>query len=137
MADVTIIINGKTLVHGQGVKETIEKSSADSIVCFDEVITDGSDIVSYKVTIDRIVFERRQDYINLNKRLTAMMKTPGTITTRQVIRYKNEAPWVIVRNYSGCILDGNDFEMKPEEKSAQNLSFICSDKEEYTEAYTE
>ena len=136
MADVTVIINGKTLVHGQGVKESIDKSSADTIVCFDEVITDGSDVVSYKLTIDRIVFEKMNDYNSLNKRLNDMMKNPGTITTRQIIRYKNEAPWVIVKNYSGCILDGKDYEMKPEEKSAQNLSFICSDKEEYTEVYT-
>ena len=137
MADVTIIINGKTLVPGQGVKESIEKSSAESIVCFDEVITDGSDVVSYKLDIDRIVFEKMTHYTSLNARLQKMMKTPGTITTRQTIRYKNEKPWVIVKNYSGCILDGNDYEMKPEEKSAQNLSFLCSDKEEYTEVLEE
>ena len=133
MADVTIILNGKTLVHGQGVKESIEKSSAESIVCFDEVITDGSDVVSYKLTIDRIVFEKRTDYTQLKAILDNMLSTPGTITTRQIIRYKNEKPWVIVKNYSGCILDGKDFEMKPEEKSAQNLSFICSELNEYTE----
>ena len=37
MADKEVILNGKTLVHGQGVKESIEKNSAESIVCFDEV----------------------------------------------------------------------------------------------------
>ena len=133
MADVEIIINGKTVTHGTGVKESIDKSGADSIVCFDEAITDGSDVVSYKLTIDRIVYETREKYVELRNAFKKMLATPGTITTRQIIRYKNKTPFVIVKNYSGCIMDGRDYEMKPEEKSAQNLSFICSDMEEYTE----
>ena len=136
MAEVTVILNGKTLVHGQGVKESIETSS-EAITCFDEVVTSGSDVVSYKLDIDRLVFEKMNDYKSLSTRLEKMMKTPGTITTRQIIRYKGEKPWVLVKNYSGCILDGNEYEMKPEEHSAQNLSFICSDKNEYTEVLKE
>ena len=133
MAEVEVILNGKTLVHGTGVKESIEKSGAESIVCFDEVLTDGTDQVSYKLDIDRLVFETRNDYVQIRYILKTMLKTPGTITTRETIRYKNSKPWVIVKNYSGCILDGRDFEMKPEEKSAQSLSFICSSMDEYTE----
>ena len=137
MADKEIIINGKTLVHGQGVKESFDKTSADSIVCFDEVITDGSDAVSYKLEIDRVVFESRKVYENLNKAFKKMLSTKGDITTREVIRYKKNAPFVIVKNYHGCILDGKSYEMKPEEKSAQNLTFICESMDEYTEDYTE
>lgn len=136
MADKTIIIDGKTVAHGTGVKETIEKSSADSIVCFDEVITDGSDNVSYKLTIDRLMWESRSYYETLNNKLKKMLSTPAEITTREVIRYKKYAPFVIVKNYHNCILDGKDYEMKPEERSAQNLSFICASVDEYTEDYT-
>ena len=120
MADKVVILNGKTLVHGQGVKESIEKNGAESIVCFDEVITDGTDVVSYKLDIDRLVFETRQDYVDLRNILKKMMKTPGTITTRETIRYKNSKPWTIVKNYNDCILDGKDWEMKAEEKTAQS-----------------
>jgi hypothetical protein len=137
MVDKVVIINGKTLVHGTGVKETIEKNSAESTICFDEAIIDGSDTVSYKLTIDRIVFETRKNYEKLRDVFKKMMKTPGTITTREVIRYKNSAPFVIVKNYSGVILDGKDYEMKPEQRSVQNLSFLCADMDEYTEDYTE
>lgn len=133
MADVEIIINGKTLVHGTGVKESIEKSSAESTVCFDEVLTDGTEQVSYKLNIDRVIYETKLTYLNLSKTFKEMLSTPGTITTRQKIKYKNKAPFVIVKNYSGCILDGRDYEMKPEERAAQNLSFICSNMEEYIE----
>ena len=133
MADKVVILNGKTLVHGQGVKESIEKSGAESTVCFDEVITDGTDVVSYKLDIDRLVFETRQDYVDLRNILNKMMKTPGTITTRETIRYKNSKPWTIVKNYNDCILDGKDWEMKAEEKTAQSLSFVCGSMDEYTE----
>ena len=137
MADKEVIINGKTLVHGTGVKESIEKSSAESVICFDEAIIDGSDTVSYKLTVDRIVFETKKNYERLRDAFKKMMKTPGTITTREVIRYKNSKPFVIVKNYSGVILDGRDYEMKPDERSVQNLSFLCADMDEYTEDYTE
>ncbi len=133
MADKEVIINGTTLVHGQGVKETIDKSSASSTVCFDEVITEGSDTISYKVTVDRLVFETREQYEELRDQLGIMMKEPGIITTREVIRFKNDSPFVIVKNFTGAILDGKDYEMKPEEHSAQNLSFLCNGCEEYTE----
>ena len=133
MADAEIIINGKTMVHGTGVKESLEKSSAESVVCFDEVLTDGTDQISYKLDIDRIVYESKSYYLALSKIFKKMLSTPGTITTRQTIKYKNNKPFVIVKNYSGCILDGKDYEMKPEERAAQNLSFICSSMEEYTE----
>ena len=133
MADAEIIINGKTLVHGTGVKESLEKSGAESTVCFDEVLTDGTEQVSYKLDIDRVIYETKLTYLNLSKVFKAMLSTPGTITTRQTIKYKNKAPFVIVKNYSGCILDGKDYEMKPEERAAQNLSFICANMEEYIE----
>ena len=136
MADKEIIINGKTLVHGQGVKESIDKSTADTIVCFDEVLTDGADTISYKITIDRIVIEKRRTYETLRDIFKKMLKVPGEITTREVVRYKQEKPFVIVKNFHGCIIDGKDYEMKPEELSAQNLSFVASDMDEYTEDYS-
>lgn len=133
MADKEVIINGYILVHGQGVKESIEKSGADSVPCFDEVITQGTASVSYKLDIDRLVFETREQYEELRDILKDMLNVPGDITTREVIRYKADEPFTIVKNYSGAILDGRDYEMKVEEMSAQKLSFICSDMEEYTE----
>ena len=132
MADKEIIINGTTVVHGKGVKESLNTSTS-STACFDEVITEGSPSISYKLDIDRVVFETKEQYESLNAELKSLIKNPGIITTREVIRFKNDSPFVIVKNFTGAILDGNDYEMKPEEHSAQNLSFICSDCDEYTE----
>ena len=132
MADKEVIINGKTVVHGQGVKESLETNTSKT-VCFDEVITEGSENNSYKLDIDRLVFETREDYEELRDLLEELTHIPGIITTRETIRYKGAEPFVIVKNFTDCVLDGNDYEMKPEEHSAQNLSFICAGKDEYTE----
>ena len=133
MADKEVIINGTTLVHGQGVKQSIDKTTTNTTVCFDEVITEGAPSVSYKVTVDRLVFETREQYETLRDELNKMISEPGILTTREVIRFKNDAPFVIVKNFTGVVLDGKDYEMKPEEHSAQNLSFVCDGCEEYTE----
>ena len=135
--DKQVIIDGKTMTHGRGVKESIEGSSADSIVCFDETLTDGSPAVTYKLEIERIVFDSRAKYEQLRDTFMKMINKPARITTREVIRYKNNAPFVIVKNYSSCVLDSKDYEMKPEEMSVQNLSFKCADMTEYTEDYIE
>lgn len=136
MADKEILINSLNMVHGQGVKESIEKSGADSTVCFDEVITQGSARVSYKLEIERILFETKEDYEGIRDELKKMLNEPGTITTREVIRYDKKNPFVIVKNFTDCVLDGRDYEMKPEEMSVQKLTFLCSDMDEYTEPYT-
>jgi hypothetical protein len=115
------------------VKESIEKNAAESIVCFDEVITEGAEKVSYKLEIERVLYETKQEYIDLRDILTAIQHVQGTVETRETIRYKDEDPFTIVKTFGGAILDGNEFEMKPEEKTAHSLTFVCSSKDEVVE----
>ena len=135
MADREIVIAGQKLVHGQGVKESIDKSNADSVVCFDETITMGSENISYKLEIDRVVFEGMGDYKRLSAILRTMLSQKRDISTFEIIRYKNAKPYLITKHFHGCILDGRDYEMKPQELSAQNLSFLCESMEEIVEPY--
>jgi hypothetical protein len=135
MANREIVIAGQTLVHGQGVKESIDKSNADSVVCFDETITMGAENISYKLEIDRIVFEGMGAYKRLSAVLQTMLSQKRDISTFEIIRYKNAAPYMITKHFHGCILDGRDYEMKPEEFSAQNLTFLCESMEEIVEVY--
>lgn len=141
MADKEVLIAVKrpdgtdlsvNMKHGQGVKESVETETSTT-VCFDEVITEGAEKVSYTLEIERIIFETRKDYEDLRDILALMQHTPGDVQTRETIKYKNEAPFTIVKTFNGAILDGNEFEMKPEEKTAHSIKFICSSKEEYTE----
>lgn len=141
MADKEVLIAVKrqdgtdlsvNMKHGQGVKESVETETSTT-VCFDEVITEGAEKVSYTLEIERIIFETRKDYEDLRDILALMQHIPGDVQTRETIKYKNEAPFTIVKNFGGAILDGNEFEMKPEEKTAHSIKFVCSSKDEYTE----
>ena len=108
------------------------KKDAAFDICFDEVITEGAEKVSYKLDIDRVIFETKKEYENLRDILALMIHTPGEVQTRETIRYKKEE-FTIVKTFTGAILEGDEFEMKPEEHTAQSLSFVCASKDETTE----
>ena len=137
MADRSIVIAGSRLLHGTGVKESIEKSQADTTATFDGNLVMGSDSISYKLTIDRIVYESMNTYANMSKVLNIMLSTKRNISTYQIVRYKNQKTYRIITHYHGCILDSKDFEMKPDELATQNLTFLCETKEEIVEPYEE
>ena len=141
MSNATIILGvtmddgsykSMTLVHGQGVKESVETETSKT-VCFDEVITEGAEKVSYKLEIDRIIFETKDEYVLLRDILKRMQHVHGDVEVRETIKYKNEAPFTIVKSFGGAILDGNEFELKPEEKTAHSLTFVCASKDETVE----
>lgn len=131
MADKEIIINGHTILHGKGVKESPETSTSTT-VCFDEVVPEGSPNISYTLEIERLVYETKEEYDWLRDELKKMLNEPGIVTTREIVRFKNSRPFVIVKNFTDCILDGKDYEMKPEEHSAMKLKFICGGLDEKT-----
>ena len=135
MADRTIVIAGNRLVHGTGVKESIEKSQADTITTFDGNITFGSDTVSYKLSIDKVTYESMSAYQTYSRIFKQMLSQKREISTYEVVRFKNQSTYRIVKHYHGCILDGKDYEMKPEELSTVNLTFICEDMEETVEPW--
>ena len=136
MADRSIVIAGNRIVHGTGVKESIEKNQADTTATFDGNLAFGSDSVSYKLTIDRIAYQSMAAYQTYSRILKQMLSQKREISTYEIVRFNNAA-YRIIKHYHGCILDGKDYEMKPEELSTQNLSFICEDMEEIVEPYEE
>lgn len=132
MADKEVIIDGHIVMHGYGVKDS-ENTSTNTTVCFDEAVPQGADNTGGTLEMDRLVYETKEEYDWLRDTLKTMKSTPKMITTREIIRYKNSEPFVIIKNFTDCILDGKDYEMKPEEHSAQNLKFIWGECDERTE----
>lgn len=129
MGEVVILIDGLNVGHGTGVKDS-EQTSTNQTVCFDEVVTQGAPKTGYTLEIDRLVYETREDYILLRDKIKSMKSKGATITVRETVQFKNEAPYTIVKNYPDCILDGRDHEWKPEEHTVQNLKFITGEVEE-------
>ena len=139
MADKTVSLRSAEgdaieVLRGTGVKDS-PNTNSDSTSTFDLVVPQGSDIISYTLEVERLVYETREEYELLCKILDSMLKNPGSATTREVIRFKGEVPFVIVKTYNDVLLDGDDYEMKVDEKSAESLSFNCGSRIRTTEDY--
>ena len=129
MADVEIIIgpedNPLNVMRGTGVEEN-RKTNIDETKCFDEVVTEGSKNAGFEVSIDKLGYDGMDDYLALDNELEKMVYIPGTITIREVIRFKDEDPYLIKRVYHDCILADDKYKMEPEKKAVKNLKFNCS-----------
>lgn len=139
MADKTVTLRSAEgvaveVLRGTSVKDSPDINS-DTTPTFDMVIPQGSDIIPYTLEVERLVYETREEYEALTTILQSMLKNPGTATTREVVRFKGEEPFVIVKTFNDVLLNGNDYEMKVDEKSAQSLSFNCGSCTETTEDY--
>ena len=70
MADVEIILgpadNPLNVMHATGVDENRKMDNADSTVCFDEVVQDGSAQTSFEVSVDRLNYDSMEDYMALD-----------------------------------------------------------------------
>ena len=133
MADREILIGGVdtgegglNVMRGTSVKDTPEHKTS-STTCFDEVVTEGSEKIGGTLAIDKLGYDSMDDYVALRDKLKSMFNVPTLVTTLETIRIKGETPYVIQKNYMDCILSGNEYEMKPEEKSARSLEFTYSE----------
>ena len=62
---------GVGVFRGTSFKDTPEYSS-DMIKCFDENVNQGSDVVGGTIEIEKLVYDSRQQYIDLRDKLKAM-----------------------------------------------------------------
>ena len=132
MADYDILIGGDAngdgalgVYKGTNVKDSPE-TQTKSTNCFDEVVTDGASEIGGTLEIEKLSYDSMQDYIDIETKLLEMRSVPTMVTTVEVIRFKDEAPYTIYKNYLNCIVAGNDYESKPAEKSTRNLKFNYS-----------
>ncbi len=128
MRDILIGANPDTGEGGVGIfKGTNFKDSpdykSDVTPCFDENVNQGSDTVGGTIEIEKLVYDSMADYIALRDKLKEMETVPTMITTFEVIKFKDEAPYTIQKNYLNCLISGNDKEDNPGEHSVRSLSF--------------
>lgn len=135
MGDKRVIINGKTLMNGTSVKgKRNVSSSSSSTTTFDGVITQGTSNVDYTLDISRVSYEGYTDYMELSKILDGMMETPAMVTVEEDFRPSGEKPFTLIRDYYDCVLSGDDYEIKPEDHTVENLSFTAARMKKRTKA---
>lgn len=116
---------GVGIFRGTSVKDSPNHDS-DLVDCFDESVPQGESVGGGTLEIEKLIYDDIDTYIALSKQLMRMSSTPAMITTFEEIKFKGQDPYTIQKNYMGCLVNGNDSEHKPKEKSVRSLKFIYS-----------
>lgn len=114
--------NNICLGHGTSIKESRD-TNTKTTVCFDEVLTNSTSNTSWGVDVGRVSYEGMSTSIEIEDMLEYMLDNDGMITVREVVRPPNEPAYVKVRNYFNARLDGEDYELKPDDYTVSNLKF--------------
>ena len=116
---------GVCIFRGTSVKDSPDFDS-DNVDCFDETVPQGGENSGGTLEIEKLIYDDIDTYIALAEQLMRMKSVPAMITTFEEIKFKNDEPYRIQKNYKGCLVSGNDSEHKPKEHSVRSLKFIYS-----------
>ena len=110
------------LGHGTSIKASRD-SNTKSTVCFDEVLTNSSSNTSWAIDVSRVSYEGMSSAWEIEDMLEYMLDNDGMVTIREIVRPKNEEPYIKVYNFFNARLDGDDFELKPDDFTVSNVKF--------------
>lgn len=117
--------NVLSMMYGTGVKGSPETSES-STNTFSGAVVQGTKKVAYTLEIDKLRFEGMEAHMALSQRLESMMEKSDNITVIETVYPKDSHPYKVIDRYYGCIVTGNDYEIKPDENTAENLKFKAS-----------
>lgn len=131
MADEKQIIIGSDnvigIMWGTGVKSSPDLSTS-STNTFSGAIVDGTDNIPYTIEVSRIRNDGMEQHMALSEKLDDMMKNGDDITVIDTMKPKGQDAYQVIDHYFNCLLEGNDFEMKTDELTAESLKFRASSK---------
>ena len=127
MATKEVIIDGKKMMYGTSAKASPETNTSTTST-FDGVINEGLDEVPWNIECSKLRYENMATHKELSETLDTMISVPKMVTIRETIRTPEEE-YTIVDNYFDCLVNGNDYEVKPEDKTVENLKFKSARRE--------
>ena len=83
------------------------------------------DKVAWSLELSKVRFESSAKHKELNKILDEMLATPKIVTIIETVHSKDET-YTIRDDYDGCILESNDYEIKPDDNTSETLKFKAS-----------
>ena len=126
MADKQVYIGNLKVMYGTGVKVSPE-TNIKTTPTFDGVLTDGTDNIPYSVTMDRLRYGTLTSTIELDEKLDKMLTVPDTVKVEEIVRTSTES-YKIVDYIYNCLVDDDSYEIKPDERTVENLGFKGSSK---------
>ena len=128
MADKEVIIAGKKVMYGTGIKASPETNNSTTNT-FDGNIVQGTKNVAYSIEINRVRYDAQVTHKELSEKIDDMMENPDIITIREIVRPSGEEPYTVVDNFFDCITEGADYEIKTDDHTVENLKFKASRRE--------
>jgi len=127
MANKEVIIDGKKMMYGTSAKASPETNTS-STATFDGVINEGLDEVAWNLEFSKLRYEGLASHREMSETLEKMISVPAMITIRETVDSVDET-YTVVDNYFNCLVNGNDYELKPEDKTVENLKFKSARRE--------
>lgn len=127
MANKEVIIDGKKMLYGTSAKASPETNTSTTST-FDGVINEGLDEVPWTLEFSKLRYEGLASHREMSETLDKMISVPKMITIRETVHSVDET-YTVVDNYFNCLVNGNDYEVKPEDKTVENLKFKAARRE--------
>lgn len=122
-----IIIDGKKLMFGTSVKASPETNTSTTST-FDGVITEGLNNIPWSLEFSKVRYDGLSTHKELSETLDKMLSVPAMVTIRETIITPEEL-YTIVDNYFNCLVEGNDYEIKAEEKTVESIKLKSAKRE--------
>ena len=97
---------------------------------FDGVLTDGTSEVSWTVEFEKIRYGGISDYVTIEKMVHKMFTTPMPVKVMERVQTK-EGELRVTQVIFNCIVDNKEYEIDPEERTVESLSFKGSKMREW------
>ena len=127
MANKEVIINGKKMMYGTSAKANPETNTS-STTTFDGVINEGLDQVAWTLEFSKLRYEGLASHREMSETLEKMISVPAMVTIREIVTTPEET-YTVVDNYFSCLVDDNGYEVKPEDKTVENIKVKASHRE--------
>ena len=121
MADKAIFINNVRVGYGTNAKVEPELDTEETPT-FDGPVIDGTIEPSHTVEIEKLRYGTMDEYIAIENLLVNMYTVGYPVKIVESVKMKDGAMKITDIVYD-CKLDGNDYELDPEERTVDSLSF--------------
>ena len=121
MADKAIFINNVRVGYGTNAKVEPELDT-DETPTFDGPVIDGTIEPSHTVEIEKLRYGTMDEYIAIENLLVNMYTVGYPVKIVESVKMKDGVMKITDIVYD-CKLDGNDYELDPEERTVDSLSF--------------
>lgn len=126
--DKKLIIRGESVLFGTSIKCSPETSESTTKT-FSGNIVEGLEDVPWEIEAEKVEYDEATDSLRLSLIIEHMLKNKEMVTVREIKRPTGSDPYEIVDDFFGCIVTGNDYEIKVDDHTVNKLKIKAERRE--------